>query len=373
MQKSDFDAIAVGGGLAGCAFAISLAQAGLRVAVIEKTNRAKPKVCGDFLSTEAQGFLERLGIHHWQMGAQPVSTFRMASGRRAADAPLPFCAAGLSRLSLDEALLHRAIDVGVELIRGEGVNAIEPIPSGISISTNSGRTYVAKAAALATGKLNLRGYPRPAGKLAAFKMSFELTAAASTMLHRRVQLFGYQGGYIGASLIEGGASTLCWLADPAFMRRTKGRWQLQLGELAKASPYMGDLLSGAKPLFDRPATTAAIPYGFRRRKPISANLFPLGDQLAVIPSFTGDGTSIALSSGIEAATAILEGRTAGDFQHRSLRRLAPQFRWASAIDLAFKSEISRAIGVAAIGVFPALATQLTKLTRLAEPADRWAI
>lgn len=368
MGETDFDAIAIGGGLAGCAFAMHLARSGLRVAVIERAAQAKLKVCGDFLSAEAQGLLGSLGIDIRQMGAKPVSTFRMAVGGRAADAPLPFCAAGLSRLSLDETLMQKVGDAGVELIRGAGVTALEPAPSGITISTGS-NSYTARAAALATGKANLRGFPRSTGRLTAFKMSFELTTAASAMLEQRVQLFGYAGGYIGACLIEGGASTLCWLADPAFIQRTNGRWQAQLDELAKASPYMGDLLNGAKPLFERPATTAAIPYGFRRREPIAANLFPVGDQLSVIPSFTGDGTSIALSSGIEAAKAYLRGETAGNFQQAFLKRLSPQFRWASMIDIAFKSGLSRRAGVAAIGLCPALATQLTKLTRLADWPD----
>jgi hypothetical protein len=61
---------------------------------------------------------------------------------------------------------------------------------------------------------------------------------------------------------------------------------------------------------------------------------------------------------------VLNGESAGDFQKIFLRRLAAQFRWANAIDLAFKSEVSRRIGVAAIAMFPALATRLTALTRL---------
>ena len=57
-----FDAIAIGGGLAGCAFAITMARAGRKVAVIERTRVALPKVCGDFLSAEALVLLQRLGI-----------------------------------------------------------------------------------------------------------------------------------------------------------------------------------------------------------------------------------------------------------------------------------------------------------------------
>jgi 2-polyprenyl-6-methoxyphenol hydroxylase-like FAD-dependent oxidoreductase len=48
----EFDAIAIGGGLAGTAFALELARQGLRVAIVERTATPTLKVCGDFLSRE---------------------------------------------------------------------------------------------------------------------------------------------------------------------------------------------------------------------------------------------------------------------------------------------------------------------------------
>lgn len=48
-----FDAIAIGGGLAGAAFAIELARNVRRVAIVERTAAPTLNVCGDFLSREA--------------------------------------------------------------------------------------------------------------------------------------------------------------------------------------------------------------------------------------------------------------------------------------------------------------------------------
>ena len=56
------DAIAVGGGLAGAAFALELARNGARVVVLERSRAAHLKVCGDFLSAEALDLLAYLGI-----------------------------------------------------------------------------------------------------------------------------------------------------------------------------------------------------------------------------------------------------------------------------------------------------------------------
>ena len=67
------EAIVVGGGLAGSAFAIELARQGRAVIVLEKTTGAHHKVCGEFLSAEAQAF-------------SPRST-RCVAARRAAGRP----------------------------------------------------------------------------------------------------------------------------------------------------------------------------------------------------------------------------------------------------------------------------------------------
>ena len=57
----------------------------------------------------------------------------------------------------------------------------------------------------------------------------------------------------------------------------------------------------------------------------------------MIPSFTGDGMSIALLSGIAAAQAVLAGDSAEHFQRRMIARLAPQFRWASLVNMLFET------------------------------------
>ena len=49
-MKDCYDAIVVGGGPAGATSAILLAQAGWRVAVVEKARFPRRKVCGEFIS-----------------------------------------------------------------------------------------------------------------------------------------------------------------------------------------------------------------------------------------------------------------------------------------------------------------------------------
>ncbi len=127
---------------------------------------------------------------------------------------------------------------------------------------------------------------------------------------------------------------------------------------------VGDLLSGARYLSARPVAVSSIPYGYMRHAVIAPNVYPLGDQLCVIPSFTGDGTSLALSSGLAAARALLQGSSAGDFQQAFLARVRTQFLWAQTVDVTFKSALTRALGVRAVAAAPPLARIIANLTRV---------
>ena len=96
--------------MAGCAAAIALSRKGRRVTLIEREPTPRHKVCGEFLSGEALEDLHTLGIDVVALGAVPIPYVRLAAARRAAEAPLPFPAASLTRKTLDTALIAEAIN-----------------------------------------------------------------------------------------------------------------------------------------------------------------------------------------------------------------------------------------------------------------------
>jgi flavin-dependent dehydrogenase len=359
----DFDAIAVGGGLAGAAFALELARQGARVAIIERTRGPALKVCGDFLSTEAQTLLGYLGLDVGHMGASRITTLRLVTGERAANVGLPFAATGLSRRALDETLLSAAASAGAEVIRGHAVTEVAPTGDGVRLRAGE-RVFTSRCAALATGKHNMKGWPRRKAAMTAYKISLAPTPAVRDALDGIVQLVSYRGGYIGACNIEDGAATICWLMDAGAMRSLSADWRTHLDHLTGQSSAIGDLLSGAQFLSERPAAVSGIPYGYRRHTAIAPNVYGVGDQLCVIPSFTGDGTALALASGLAAAHAVLEGKSAHDFQTAFLQRTRPQLRWAKLVDATFKSAPARALSVAATAALPPLARLMANLTRV---------
>ena len=99
---TELAAVVIGGGLAGSAFAIELARQGRPVVVFEKTTGQHHKVCGEFLSAEAQNLLVRLGSMYgnWVRGLQVNSASNSAAGRRGLNYPFAvlasrdFCSLG---------------------------------------------------------------------------------------------------------------------------------------------------------------------------------------------------------------------------------------------------------------------------------------
>ncbi len=144
--------------MAGCAASIALARKGRRVTLIERETTPRHKVCGEFLSGEALEDLYALGIDVAALGAVPIDHVRLAAARRAAEAPLPFPAASLTRKALDTALSAEAVAAGVRVERGRSVQTLGRTAGGMWQATlDDGATFEAATAFLATGKHDLRG------------------------------------------------------------------------------------------------------------------------------------------------------------------------------------------------------------------------
>jgi flavin-dependent dehydrogenase len=355
--------IAIGGGLAGAAFALELARNGRPALVLESTRAAHHKVCGEFLSAEAQTLVAYLGLDLGAMGASSVSRFRLAHKNKYAEALLPFRGAGFSRYRLDQALLEAAETAGADVRRGVAATHVDRRDERVSVKTGS-HLFKGRAAALATGKHNMRQYPRAASDMVGFKLQLRVTQDALRPLEDVVQLVMFDGGYIGACIVEDQLVTLCWVMHRSLLQRIGPSWASQAEYLFEQSEILAGFLHGASPQWDKPTAVAGIPYGYLRRAPIAPTIFPLGDQLAVIPSFTGDGMSIALYSGIAAAQTVLAGEGAAQFQGRIIERLRPQFRWARLVNLLFETNMLHGFSVNLAAAIPRLVTWIAQSTRI---------
>jgi flavin-dependent dehydrogenase len=364
------EVLILGGGVAGCAASILLARKGRGVTLIEREPTPRHKVCGEFLSGEALEDLHALGINAASLGAVPIDSVRLAAAGRAAEAPLPFPAASLTRKALDTALIAEAIAAGVRVERGRSVQSLGRTTSNVWQATlDDGTTCEAATVFLATGKHDLRGYTRPEDpeRWIAFKMYFRLTHAQASELGRASELMLYPGGYGGIQPVEGGIANLCWVVQQRHLARVGNRWENSLAKMQRDCPHLAMRLAGAEPVLAKPIAITHIPYGYIRRT-TENGLYCIGDQAAVIPSFTGDGISIALHTARCGVAAYLAGEPAPIFQARLRSALRAQMRLAEFAADGLNNSLSRAVLPFCLRVWPGVMRLTARLTRVTQPA-----
>lgn len=301
-----------GGGVAGAAAACLL---GPGCTLVEREAGPHEKICGEFLSWEAAAYLRRLGVEPVALGAVPVERVRLIHGDLVAEAVLPFSALGLSRRVLDAALLARAEACGASVVRGHTVR----LQGGAPVVAGLGR-FAGHDLFLATGKHELRGLRRQPDRapedLVGLKMYLRLAPEQAAALAGCVEVVLFEGGYGGLQAVEGGGVNFCLLLERAVFAECGESWAGVQSMLEAQSGQLRARLRGAAALLERPLAIFRVPYGFVHRNG-DDGVFRLGDQMAVIPSFSGDGMSMALHSAFRAVAGLRGGSGA---YHRRMRR-----------------------------------------------------
>ena len=326
----------IGGGPAGAEVARLLAARGREVLLLERDAAPQDRVCGEFLSREAVLYLRSAGVDLQALGAVPIDTVRVIARDVIAEVALPFEASSLSRRVLDEASLSNAAAQGVRVERGAHVTSLVRTATGHRVELAGGRAVHADAVFVATGKHELRGHKRGAGlqnDLVAFKLHYVLSNENARAIERCVELTLFPGGYAGLQPIERGRANLCLLVRRAHFARCGHQFPALLEAIAEASPHFASRLQGASPCWRKPLAMTSLPYGYVRGH-ATDDAFWLGDQGAVIPSFSGDGMSIALHSARLAADTFRAGETPETFQRLLSRDVRAQVRLATLLSRA---------------------------------------
>jgi flavin-dependent dehydrogenase len=358
------DHLVIGGGPAGAMVALRLAAAGRDVVLLEKEPGLHHKVCGEFLSREAVDYLRQAGINALDLGAKVIRNLRLSAGNHLIASPLPFQALSLSRRVLDAALLERAEESGCQILRGTAVETLVPDGNQWIASLSSGDSLRASTVFLATGKHDLRGFPRAPAKqsdLVGFKMLWQLAPAQLRSLRNCMELYLFSGGYGGLSLIEGDIANLCLVVRRATLR-SSGGWPQLLASIQRGNPHVRQILESTAALWDRPLAISSIPYGYLVRE--SDGVWCVGDQAAVIPSFTGDGISIALHSAALAAQMFLAGGKPADYNRTLRAQLTRPMTLATSLSRAAVTAAGRAAALAALSLAPNAMRWVAASTRI---------
>lgn len=316
-----YDAIVIGGGPGGTSAAISLAQRGVRVLLLEEKRMPRGKLCGEFITPESFPTLERLGVMQRMIsaGAQKIkrASLVVSSGKSIHThisniSDNGTWAMSLSRSRFDQVLFDRAREAGVECREGVAVKQClfdNGVPRGVeSLFLPEGATATFEAPVIidASGRnsrLMIGKRDRIGGRVAGSRL-YAMKAHLDGVhgIEDQVELHFFRHGYGGFSRIEGGLVNLCFIVDDRTLRRADGNPSSVLEMSLLNNAVARDRLKSAK-VVGKWYTTGPLSFGRRR---LGRNgILAIGDASGMIDPFTGTGIQMALRTGELAAEAVV--------------------------------------------------------------------
>ncbi|WP_169306530.1 NAD(P)/FAD-dependent oxidoreductase [Cohnella pontilimi] len=303
-MHSDFDAIVIGAGLAGSSMAAVLAEKGWRTLLIDRNSSPRHKACGEFLSPEAAALWRSLGLDSRIAGlggANIDSLLLTAAEGSSLEVPLPAPALGISRYRLDSALQEAAVYHGAELVHGCSVLQIRPKRNGyeVDIRGKSERTSIEARTVFGCWGRNAASSYAKQSRLPRSKADKPLCIGIKVHVEglpqcSRVELYFFQGGYIGLSPVEEGRHNLAALVSGAFFDRCGRNTAGVLSEACRQNPALALRLEGGATV---PGTEAgAYPVLVSKHTTAWGDVPHVGDAARVIPPLCGDGMAMALRS-----------------------------------------------------------------------------
>jgi geranylgeranyl reductase family protein len=316
--------LVVGAGPSGAAAAIELARGGVDVRIVERSAWPRAKTCGDGLSPDAVRIAAELGID--LADRLPLTAGTMSAPSRVAitsgwPAETPWGAI-VERSDFDDRLVRAAVTAGAafeprtavrELIpQARGVRVVSRVAGGADAYETADAVLLAEgatgglAAALGLGRhrsrlVALRGYVRSERDLdPAFGLHFDPAVVP---------------GYAWIFPVSTRYANVGILVDERFSRSHDLRGVLDTW--LRDSPFARDGL-GAQPVVERLAG-GVIPTGRRRRT--RGAVFALGDAAGVADPFSAEGIAQAMTTGRNAARALLAGGDIADAARRYRRSL----------------------------------------------------
>ncbi len=182
-------------------------------------------------------------------------------------------------------------------------------------------------------------------------MYFRLNPAQTAELAGASELMLYAGGYGGIQSVEGGVANVCCVVQQRHLSHLGNRWEGFLAKMQQDCPHLAMRLLGAEPLLAKPIAITHIPCGYIRRT-TDKGLYCIGNQAAVIPSFTGDGIFIALHTARCAAASYLAGVPSPIFQPKLRSALLSQMRLAELAADGLNNALARAALPFCLEVWP---------------------
>lgn len=308
MSKNHYDVVIVGCGIAGCSCAYTVAAAGLKCLVLEKETTVGDKVCGDGLSVRGVKDLSLISMDPdilLNNGGKIIHTHFMTRDDEIVDNyDYEDCfAIGISRRVLNRLVFENMLTKGPEIIFDCRVTEIDKAFPGYCING----IYYAKAVVIATGAVSGFGLSRRYGKYMPIGMSSRIRCNLPYKddcfyINRdSVYCKGYSWLFpVGDNLWNIGV----WSPDSEVKKRI----------IELYFDFEKRVLSGVEYEYDR--NPGAFPIGTlctdeadadltNHKQHASEQFYYVGDSALLASSYSGEGISFAIESGVEAAKSIV--------------------------------------------------------------------